>query len=234
MDNNQKAFFELLRAGLFPVHGESVMVHDTIFMDVDWGKVYQIAQEQSVLGIVLQGIEELKAKNIEIKVPKVLLLQWIGEVQVIEQRNKDMNAFIAKLTGKLRNEDIYTLLVKGQGIAQCYEKPLWRACGDVDYLLDKDNYERAKEYLLPLASTTDEEDKDRLHIGFVIDQWIVELHGSLRSLVFPQINILVDDVQSATILGNNIRVWRNQETDVYLPAPDNDVIFIFTHILPSL
>ncbi len=147
MDNNHKAFFELLRAGLFPDHGEGVIVHDSLFKDVDWGKVYQIAQEQSVQGLVLQGIEELRAKNIELSVPKGLLLQWIGEVQMIEQRNKEMNAFVVELTENLRKQDIYTLLVKGQGIAQCYERPLWRPSGDIDLLLNGENYTKASAYL---------------------------------------------------------------------------------------
>ncbi len=34
-----KAFFKLVKAGLFPVHGEGVMVHDSLFKDVDWEKV---------------------------------------------------------------------------------------------------------------------------------------------------------------------------------------------------
>lgn len=99
------AFFALLRAGLFPVHGEGyqdIRIDET----TDWNVVCRLAQEQSVQGLVLQGIEELKAKGIELGVPKTLLLQWIGEVQMIEQRNKDMNAFIAKLITKLREADI--------------------------------------------------------------------------------------------------------------------------------
>lgn len=89
LDYNQKIFFELLKAGLWsgqrPVQEfKSLKVQDS----VDWEKVYQLAQEQSVQGIVLSGLEELKAKGIELSIPKVLLLQWIGEVQVIEQRNK--------------------------------------------------------------------------------------------------------------------------------------------------
>ena len=60
MDINQEAFFALLRAGLFPIHGEGVMVHDSSFKDVDWEKVYLLAQEQSVQGLVLQGIETVQ------------------------------------------------------------------------------------------------------------------------------------------------------------------------------
>ena len=103
LDRNQQAFFALLRTGLFPVHGEGVMVlgqakrqsraNDSLFKDVDWEEVYRLAQEQSIPGVVLCGIEELRARKQELCVLKELLLQWIGEVQVIEQRNKDMNIY---------------------------------------------------------------------------------------------------------------------------------------------
>ncbi len=84
LDYNQRTFFELLKAGLFPFHGERFIVHDSLFNNVDWEKVYQLAQKQSVQGIVLQGIERFRIQDSSFKIPKVLLLQWIGEVQVIE------------------------------------------------------------------------------------------------------------------------------------------------------
>ena len=55
---------------------------------------------------------------------------YIGQTLQIEQRNRAINEFVARLIGELRKADVYTLLVKEQGIAQCYERPLWRACGD--------------------------------------------------------------------------------------------------------
>ncbi len=195
MDNSKRAFFELVKAGLFPVHGEGVMVHDSLFKDVDWENVFQQAQEQSVQGLLLQGIEVLKAKGIDLSVPKVLLLQWIGEVQVIEQRNKEMNAFIAELIDKLRKADIYALLVKGQGVAQCYENPLWRSSGDVDLLLSADNYEKAKTVLVPIASEVETEYEGISHLGMTIDEWVVELHGSLRVCLPQRINRVLYDIQ---------------------------------------
>lgn len=142
-DNTIKVFFTLVRVGLFPVHDEGFMVNESLFQDVEWEKVYQLAQEQSVLGLVLAGLEQYKNlnANLDLNIPKVLLLQWIGEVQVIEQRNKEMNAFIDELIEKLRKEDVYAILVKGQGIAQCYEKPLWRSSGDVDLFLSDEYYQ---------------------------------------------------------------------------------------------
>lgn len=57
-------------------------------------------------------------------------------MQLIEQRNVAQNQFIGALIQKLNATGIKALLVKGQGIAQCYEKPLWRKSGDVDLFYD--------------------------------------------------------------------------------------------------
>lgn len=136
MDNkNLQVFFELVKAGLWSDGNPDIRIDGT----TDWQEVYRLATEQSVLGLVLAGLE-----HSDVKPPQALLLQWIGEVQMIEQRNKRMNAFIAELIEQLRKNDIYALLVKGQGVAQCYERPLWRACGDVDLLLSESNYIEAK------------------------------------------------------------------------------------------
>ena len=232
LDYNRKTFFELLKAGLWggqrPVQEfKSLKVQDS----VDWEKVYQLAQEQSVQGIVLSGLEELKAKGIELSIPKVLLLKWIGEVQVIEQRNKEMNVFVADLIEKLRKEDIYAILVKGQGIAQCYEKPLWRASGDIDLLLSDSNYGKAKDVLLPLVTDIEQEFTYFKHLGMTINGWVVELHGTLHSRLSRRVDWMIDKMQGNVFFGGNVRSWNNNGTQVFIPAPNEDVIFVFTHIL---
>lgn len=233
MDNSKRAFFELVKAGLFPVHGEGVMVHDSLFKDVDWEKAYQLSQEQSVQGIVLQGIEAVQGAWLKVHgsplVPRILLLQWIGEAQVIEQRNKEMNAFIADLIEKLRKNEIYAILVKGQGIAQCYEKPLWRCSGDVDLLLSADNYEKAKEVLIPLASEVETEYKGFKHLGMTIDGWVVELHGSLRVGLPQRINRVLDEIQADTFYGGNVRSWLNGQTQIFMLGKENDIVYVFVH-----
>lgn len=40
-----------------------------------------------------------------------------------------MNYFIGVLTDKIKEADIGAVLMKGQGVAQCYERPLWRVAG---------------------------------------------------------------------------------------------------------
>ena len=235
LNNSQKAFFELLRAGLWensPVHGEGLMVNGS--SNVDWEEVYRLATEQSVMGLVLAGIEKTNTNCTDNtnRLPQELLLQWIGEVQVIEEQNKAMNEFVAKLIEKLRKENVYAILVKGQGIAQCYERPLWRTSGDVDLLLSNSNYEKAKKVLLPLAIDVETEYRTLKHLGITLKNgFVVELHGMLHSRLSNRIDRGVDEAQKDVFCGGHVRSWMNGRTSVFLPSPDNDVIFIFTHIL---
>ena len=143
-----------------------------------------------------------------------------------------MNDFVARLIENLRKADVYSVLLKGQGVAQCYEKPLWRASGDVDLLLSDSNYEKAKKILLPLAVEVDTEYKSLKHLGMTLNgKYVVELHGTLHSRLSNRIDRGVDEAQRDVFFGGNVRSWINGKTQVFLPGVDSDVIFVFTHIL---
>jgi hypothetical protein len=221
-NNNQQAFFELVRAGLWSDGNSDIRIDGT----TDWQEVYRLATEQSVLGLVLAGLEYS-----DIKPPKVLLLQWIGEVQLIEQRNKAMNAFVAEAIGALREQDIYALLVKGQGIAQCYEKPLWRPSGDIDLFLSKDNYGKAVSFFKNRYSNYKDGGRYSQEYAFYTDQWMIEVHGTLRTCLSSRIDKVVDTVQKSVFYGGNVRSWENNGTLVFLPAPTEDVFLVFTHFI---
>ncbi len=224
MNNYQNALLKLVRDGLWADIVSADLGYQGFAESVDWEMVYQLSEEQSVIGIVLAGIE-----HSNVKPPQELLLQWIGEVQLLEQQNKAMNQFIAELIEKMRVAGIYTLLVKGQGVAQCYKRPLWRSCGDVDFFLSGENYKKAKEFLVPLASTVDA--KGGSHLELTIDSWIVELHGNLSCGLSTKMDRMIKEVQNDVFYGGNVRSWLNGNTQVFLPSIDNDVIFIFTHYL---
>lgn len=234
LNNNQQAFFELLRAGLW---GKEARLSK--FGAINLKEICRIAEEQSVVGLVAAGLEHVT----DVKLPKEVVLLVVGQTLQLEQRNKAMNAFVAELIGRLKDAGIYALLVKGQGIAQCYDKPLWRACGDVDLLLNADDYEKAKKFLLPLASDVETEYTHFKHVGMTIpdtfgtsdkgraDGWVVELHGTLHSRLSKQVDKQIDAIQEDTFRFGNVRTWDNGGETVFLPAVDNDVIFVFTHIL---
>lgn len=221
-DYNIQAFFALLRAGLWGNGNPDIRIDES----TDWQEVYRLATEQSVLGFVLAGLERSDVKR-----PQVLLLQWIGEVQMIEQRNKAMNQFIADLIDRLRKEDVNCLLVKGQGVAQSYEKPLWRCAGDIDLLLSDENYTKAKSTLIPIASEVANEDVITKHQALVINGFDVELHGKMPFSLSKRVDEGIDKVLEDLFFRGNVRSWDCKGTQVFLPSPDNDVILVFTHFL---
>ena len=194
---------------------------------IDFNEVYRIAQEQSVVGLIAAGVEHVT----DAKAPKGIVLTLVGETLQLEQRNMGMNDFISNLVEKMRRDGIYTLLVKGQGIAQCYERPLWRASGDVDFFLSDENYHKALRLLSPISSHVDEEKKRIQHIEMTIDGWSVELHGTMRNGLWKKLDRTIDDVKNAVFCGDHIRSWMNGRTQVFLPAADEDIIIVFTHII---
>ena len=223
MNNNQQAFLELVRAGLWEKEARLLP-----FGDVNYDEIMRLAETQSVDGLVTAGIEHIQA----IKAPQDVVLQFIGQSLQIEKQNKAMNKFVAKLIEKLRKEDVYAIFVKGQGIAQCYERPLWRSSGNVDLLLSEDSYQRAKKILIPLADGVEQEYKSFKHIGMTLNgEYVVELHGTMHSRLSKRIDRGIDEAQNDVFFGGSVRSWQNGNTQVFLPRADEDVIFVFTHIL---
>lgn len=222
MDKNQQAFFALLRAGLWDKE-----VRLSSHEDIDYSVVYRLSEEQSVIGLVAGGLEHI----IDTSVPKKDVMQFIGHTLQLEQQNSAMNYFIGVIVEKMRDAGIHVLLIKGQGVAQCYEKPLWRSCGDVDFFLDADNYEKAKAFLTPLASSIEQERIEAKHLGMTIDPWVVELHGTMHCRLSNRINKGLDIVQRDVFYNGAVRTWQNGNTEITLPSADNDAIYILTHIL---
>lgn len=222
LHSNTEILFELIRAGLWGTEARL-----SSYGDIDYSSVMQLAEEQSVVGSVTAGFEFVK----DVKITQQWSLRFIGSTLQLEQRNKAMNAFIASLVEKLRTAGIYTLLVKGQGIAQCYKKPLWRSSGDVDLFLSDENYEKAKAFLIPVASSVEKEYVREKHLGMTIDGWVVELHGRLYSGISSRIERELNDIYVDTFNGGNVRSWNNSGVLVFQLGIENDVLYVFTHIL---
>lgn len=235
----EKVFFALLRAGLWEKE-----VRLLSFDDKDLPELLRLAREQSVVGPVFAGMERLRKANADLELDQDRVMQWIFEVEALERKNKAMNFFIAELVERMHKADIYAILVKGQGIAQYYERPQWRSYGDVDLFLSDDDYERAKRLLVPLAVKVEPEGAYNKHLGIVVPDslreqtataraktWVVELHGCLYSGLSSKIDRELDDVYRDSFERGRVRSWMNGSVQVPLLSPENDAFYVFTHIL---
>lgn len=225
-----QVFLALIKAGLW----EDALVADSQFKnlflkDVDWRQVNRLAEEQSIVGLLVAGLERL---GNHINIPQDLALQLAGVTLQIEKRNSAMNAFIEQLIELLKKKSVSVVLLKGQGVAQCYKRPLWRACGDIDLLLFDDNYDKAKNLLLTMAADVEPEHKELRHIALYLKNgFVLELHGTLRSRLTKRIDNVLDSVQEDVFENAKFREWNNNGKVTLLLNPDTDVFFVFTHIL---
>lgn len=194
---------------------------------IDYAALYDMASEQTVVGLAAAGIEYIK----DTKVGKLNARPFLVHTIQIEQRNASMNEFIVWLFQRLQEEGITAIVVKGQGIAQCYERPQWRAAGDIDLLLDQENYLKAQKVLTEVSSSCDPENPLNLHQAMQIGGFDVELHGTLRTNISKRMDVVIDEVQDNMFRASSFRQWQNNGVAVPLPNPDDDVIFVFTHIL---
>ena len=221
-DYSSSVFFALVRAGFWE-QGVRLASYETI----DFDALYELADEQSVVGLIAAGLEHVEDR----KVVKKDALPFLKKVVGLESRNASMNVSIGEIISRMREVGIYAILVKGQGVAQCYARPQWRSSGDIDLFLDDENYKKAKAFLTPLASHIDREDSSRLHLGMTLDPWAVELHGTMRTGISSRVDGVIDAVQGDIFLNGGVRVWHNDDVDIFLPNPDNDAIIVFTHFI---
>ena len=219
----------MLRAGLW----EKRIDNDSLLMlrdnsSINWQIIYRLAEEQSVIGLITSGLDYFT----EIKAPQEVVLQFVGTSLQTEQRNLAMNQFIAITVDKMREEGICTVLVKGQGIAQCYKRPLWRSCGDIDFFFSRFDYSKAVQVFSTFNNARIVENaRYTKSLGIVVDQWFIELHGTLRNGLSSKMDRVIDEVQDDIFLSRRVRVWNNGKTAVLLPDINDDVFLVFVHFV---
>lgn len=168
-------FFELLQVAL----GNREML-SKIPSATEWAEIYAESERQAVTGILLHGIEKLPAEQ---RPSKVLLLQWIGVGQMIEQRNRLLNDRCKELLSNLTSAGLHPTILKGQGIAQCYPETLQklRQPGDIDVYVS-DGRGKAIGFARSIGQKEIDWDYKHLHLN-VWDDTEVEMHYHVEVLL---------------------------------------------------
>lgn len=131
MNKVQTALLVLLRAGLWERKIEDLACFP--LSAGEWKSLYLLARQQTVTGIVFQGVQHLPENFLP---ADELLVRWMAETDAIERKNMQMNRVLESLVQWLAERGVHPVLQKGQGIARLYENPLLRECGDIDLYFD--------------------------------------------------------------------------------------------------
>ena len=106
--------------------------------DIVWGEVLQLAYEQGVGAIALDGYEEylkIIPKDEQVVVSpqdKILIIEAIGQLQLVEQNFAKHQEVVQKLGDILHKKEIPFVIMKGFACGQYYPNPKHRECGDID------------------------------------------------------------------------------------------------------
>lgn len=119
-------FLSLLRLGT----NHSV---SSYLADVDWEGIKNLAEEQGLSAVILDGVEKLPEQQ---RPPKVFLLGWIGEMlQGYEHRYDLYCKTITELSGFYSSHGYKMMILKGYACSLDWPKPEHRPCGDIDIWL---------------------------------------------------------------------------------------------------
>lgn len=123
---NKKAFLTLVRLGI----GHQAEV---LSQAIDWQNQKELADEQGLSAVVLDGIERLPDQQ---RPPKVFLLEWKGEtLQGYEYRYDQYCKAIAELAEFYNSHGFKMMVLKGYACSIDWPKPEHRPCGDIDIWL---------------------------------------------------------------------------------------------------
>lgn len=122
----EETFFELLR---YSIGASDKMRH---LSDEEWHTMYDMAQKQSLIGIVFAGISRLP---VELLPPKMIKLSCIALAEKIAQRNAILDQIAVAVSTKFLNAGYDNCILKGQGNARMYPAPKARTPGDIDIWL---------------------------------------------------------------------------------------------------
>ena len=193
---------------------------------VDWQAIHALADKQGLMAVIVDGIEQLPEKK---RPPKVLLLQWIGEVlQGYEKCYGLYRRAVAELAGWYNANGYKMMVLKGYACSIEWPKPEHRPCGDIDIWLF--GQQKEADSLLAKAKSLKVDASHHHHTifdwhGFAVENHydFVNVHTHRSSAELEKIfkKLGEDDCHSVEVL----------DEKVYLPSPNLHALFLIRHMV---
>ena len=162
MKTEQSQLLALVRLAIHPMEGiPEVLAKEAI----QWEKVLEEANKQSLAGIAFSGVQVLNAsetiKGSSSLISKSLFANWFMETEQIKEDNLRVNKRTAQVCRNFSREGFRVSVMKGQGNALLYgeELSLLRSSGDIDVWVEG-GFRRVYDYVMKAAPTTHISEKD--------------------------------------------------------------------------
>lgn len=215
-------FFELLQVAL---GNKDKLSYVPTFKE--WDEMYDESEKQAVTGILLHGIERLSSEQ---RPPQDILLEWIGESQMIEQQNHLVDSRCDIMLLKLKAYGLQGSILKGQGIAKLYDEKLQslRQSGDIDVYVNC-GFKKALAFAKSLGQNDIEWDYKHLHLK-LWDDVEVEMHYRIEVLLNLWKNRKLQKWFNKHLYAVSGSRFRVQDGEIVTPTIEFNLFYILLHI----
>lgn len=219
----EQAFMLLLRAGLWQRDVEET----TLFpLTADeWEEVYQCALQQTVQGIVFEGMNRLPEPLLP---PDALRWTWMAAVGSVEEGFQQATTAASASQALLTDAGADIILQKGLSVACFYDKPERRVNGDIDWYVRRPS--ALSELVSDISATSPLFHADGSY-SFFLEDTEIELHPQLADLQSARAKKVVEELLEQE--GTRQLTLANGAT-VTVSGATTTLLMLTSHILKHL
>lgn len=231
MDSSVNILLQLLRAAL-----GNKAAGGELSPDVDWKEVIDLAFEQGVAAIAVDGLQksfgstssptEPYAESLELSLdsPELedLKYEWFGEVFRCEEDYGNYKQTIIGLAKFYQSIGIRMMVLKGYGLSLNYPIPSHRPCGDIDVYLFGSGTDADRLVSEKLGIKVNLENPK--HSVFSFKGVTVENHYTFTDVLESNANARTEQVLEKYV-GNCVK----SDLGCYLPSGEWNYIFLLRH-----
>lgn len=182
--------------------------------------MFRMAHEHALVGVFTEAVCRLPEEK---RPPRRPLTRLCAEVITIEDANRRLFAKCCDLTEALHTDGFGSCILKGQGMALLYPKPLLRHSGDIDVWMkphhNDDDSSTSSQQAHALHHDSDALRNDSDSLEDTIYNY-ARTKGSITDAVYHH-------------LGVPLRIERNDDGSVAIEASDNATDDVEMHFRPS-
>ncbi len=189
--------------------------------DVDWGKIWKIAEEQKILPLLFEAVKKLDKRFLP---SQEIMKKW-------EDDTLSCTFFFALQTQQIysvldaaEEKGVDMLVLKGMALRELYPVPELRTMSDCDVIIKDEQFEKAEEAFSACGYVKKGDHKKQTNFA---------KPGALKFEVFSSIPT---GLKSAD--GRAIDVWNNTrpviEKHVVKPSAENMLLHSVTHLMKHL
>ncbi len=215
----RESFLSLVRLGI----GHSVFQMPEV---EDWSTIQSIADDQGLMGIVLDGIEKLPSTS---RPHQDFLLECIGEVlQDYEYQYEQYTKAIYELAQFYNSHGYKMMVLKGYACSLDWPKPNHRPCGDID--IWQFGKQKAADASITKEKGIDIDNSHHHHTVFTWWNFMVENHYDFINVHHLKGNVELEKIFKDLGQEDKRYVYLKGEK-VYLPSPNLHVLFLLKHMI---